>query len=129
MKISLKNQHLLPIMAVGVSVAMIFASISVSCHKVQKELSMGRVVRISELVLPEIAQVVPEEQVVGDLFNLNTATKEELMRLDGIGEVKAEAILEYRKQNGAFTTVEELLEVKGIGEKTYEKIKQYVLIE
>ena len=89
MKISLKNQHLLPIMALGVSVEMIFASIFVSCHKVQKELSMGRAVRISELVLPEIAQVVPEEQVVGDLFNLNTATKEELMRLDGIGEVKA----------------------------------------
>lgn len=60
--------------------------------------------------------------------NLNTATREELMTLSGIGEVKAEAILAYRLENGAFQSVEELLEVSGIGEKTLEKLRAQVCV-
>lgn len=52
---------------------------------------------------------------------LNSADKEQLMLLDGIGEVKAQAILDYRRQIGKFSSVEQLLEVKGIGPKTLEK--------
>jgi len=52
---------------------------------------------------------------------LNTATKEELISLTGIGEVKAEAILRYRMQIGKFSSVDQLLDVKGIGPKTLEK--------
>ncbi len=55
------------------------------------------------------------------LIRLNTATKQDLISLDGIGEVKAEAILAYRRQIGKFTSVEQLLDVKGIGPKTLEK--------
>ena len=54
--------------------------------------------------------------------NINTATKKELMMLPGIGESKAEAIIEYRKAN-KFKTIEDLKNVKGIGEKRFEKIK------
>ncbi len=60
--------------------------------------------------------------------NINTATKEQLMTLDGIGEVKAEAILEYRRENGNFRSLDELLEVKGIGEKTLEKIRNSIIV-
>src|SRR6478609_7244651 len=55
--------------------------------------------------------------------NLNTATKDELVALPGIGPAKAQAILDYRAQHGGFRTVDELKDVKGIGAKRYEKLK------
>ena len=61
--------------------------------------------------------------------NINTATLEELMELDGIGEVKAQAIIDYREEYGYFSTPEEIINVKGIGEKTYEKNKDKIVVE
>jgi competence protein ComEA len=68
----------------------------------------------------------------GDLsgvVNVNTATAEQLMLLPGIGEAKARAILERRKEQGGYKTVDELVEVKGIGAAALDKIRPFVAIQ
>ena len=61
--------------------------------------------------------------------NINTATFEELQTIKGIGKKKAEAILQYRKEHGAFRTKEDLLQVKGIGKKALEAIESQVTFQ
>jgi competence protein ComEA len=53
--------------------------------------------------------------------DINKANKAELMTLSGVGEVKANAILEYRKKHNCFGKVDEIKEVKGLGEKFLQK--------
>lgn len=77
------------------------------------------------LVMAWVAPVVAEDMAK---INLNTATKEELLTLDGIGESYADRIIAYRENNGPFQSSEEILQVKGIGEKTYQKIKGRIVV-
>ncbi len=60
--------------------------------------------------------------------NLNTADRELLMTLPGIGEAKAEAILQYRAENGKFTAIEEIMEISGIKEAVFSKIKDQITV-
>jgi competence protein ComEA len=60
--------------------------------------------------------------------NINTAGKEELMTLSGIGEAKAEAIISYREANGTFHSIEELMQISGIKEGIYQKISEDITI-
>jgi len=60
--------------------------------------------------------------------NINTADKETLVLLPGVGPVMAEAILAYRKDNGNFKSIDELTKVKGIGDKTLEKLKPFLQV-
>lgn len=62
------------------------------------------------------------------LVNINTASLEELCTLDGIGEVIAGRIIEYREENGPFTSADELINVKGIGEKKLEDIRDRICV-
>ncbi len=61
-------------------------------------------------------------------INLNTATKEELMTLKGIGEAKAADIIRYREEQGPFQTVEEVMNISGIKEAAFEKIKNDITV-
>ena len=68
-----------------------------------------------------------EETTFQTKVNINTATKEELMTLSGIGESKAEEIITYRKST-PFKTIEDLKNVSGIGDATYEQIKNHITV-
>lgn len=61
-------------------------------------------------------------------INLNTATKEQLMTLPGVGESKAVAILEYRQEHGGFQSVDEIKKIRGIKDGVYNKIKDSIVV-
>ena len=65
-------------------------------------------------------------EIIDDKVSINTSTLEELMTLNGIGESKAKAIIEYRNQNGEFKNIEDIMNVSGIGELAYSKIKDNI---
>ena len=60
--------------------------------------------------------------------NLNRASKEELMTLPGIGEAKAEAILQYRTEHGGFGSIDEIKQISGIKDGVFEKIKDKITV-
>lgn len=63
-----------------------------------------------------------------ETININTADKETLMAIKGIGEKRADAIIEYRKQNGPFKSVDELATVSGVGEAIVEKNRETLTV-
>jgi len=68
------------------------------------------------------------EAVTAFPININSASKEDLMKLPGIGEVLAQRILEYRASNGPFQSVTALMYVEGIGEQRVEELLDYATV-
>jgi competence protein ComEA len=62
-------------------------------------------------------------------ININTATAEELMQLNGVGSKYAAKIIAYREKYGPFKTPEDLMQVSGIGPKTFEKNQDIIIVE
>ena len=62
------------------------------------------------------------------VVNLNTASKEQLMMLPGIGETRADDILAYRRKHGSFTSVEQLKEISGIGDAIFSRLRDRIII-
>ncbi|TSA27285.1 hypothetical protein D4R71_02380 [bacterium] len=63
---------------------------------------------------------------VTEKININSASIEQLQNLSGIGEKKAQAIIDYRNEQGSFETIEEIMNVKGIGQGIFDKIKNSI---
>lgn len=89
------------------------------------------------IVVPKVGEEAEEipagatskEEAKEEKVNINTATVEELKTLKGVGEKKAEAIIEYRKKNGSFQTKEDLMKVRGIGKKLFESFQERIVTQ
>lgn len=84
---------------------------------------------------------IPEQETVSDkvtnpnpapsvstLININTASSDQLQELPGIGESKAQAIIDYRESYGPFSAIEQVMNVSGIGPATFERLKDLITI-
>ena len=74
-------------------------------------------------------QDIDRRAALNKIININTAGRQELMRLSGIGKALAERIIAYRDSRGGFRALEELKDVNGIGPAKFDKIKDRVKIE
>ena len=79
----------------------------------------------------EVLSVVENKEgtnITTGKVSINQATLEQLMTLSGIGEAKAKAIINYRNENGPFTSIEDLINVSGIGEAIFANIKENITL-
>ncbi|MCM1285306.1 MAG: helix-hairpin-helix domain-containing protein [Acetobacter sp.] len=68
------------------------------------------------------------ELTVSYPIDINTCTIDELMTIDGIGEAKADAIIQYREYLGKYTSVEQIKNIKGFGDAVYERVSPYLTV-
>ena len=73
-------------------------------------------------------QAAESKPTVSGVVNVNTASREELQLLPGIGEVRAVAIVARRKERGGFKKLDELLEVSGIGASMLERMRPHLTL-
>jgi len=94
-------------------------------------------INLASIVSDEQKVVVPAKVIVTDessleegtsFININTASKEKLMTLNGIGEGTAEKIIQYRQEIGYFNSIEDLKNVSGIGENKFNGLKDDITI-
>ena len=79
-----------------------------------------------QIYVPSLDEVT--ERTDDGKININTAEKEELMTLTGVGEAKAQSIIAYREEHGGFQSIEELMQIEGIKEGVFNKIKEDITI-
>ena len=103
-------------------------------------------INLSEKIKDEMLIVIPSIEEVNDYviennksvnitnkvddskISINTASLNELMKINGIGKAKAQAIIDYRNTFGLFKDIKDITKVSGIGTSTFEKIKEYIKV-
>lgn len=114
---------------------------ALDCLNMAQEVADGMKIQVPD---QETARRILEEQPAGTgqnqlsglgpgqsaqtLVNINTASKEQLMTLSGIGESRAEDIIQYREEYGGFQKIEDIMKVSGIKEAAFQKIKDSITV-
>ena len=92
-----------------------------------RALALALVTSIALIAGPSLA--AGDSATLTGTVNVNTATADQLQLLPGIGESRARAVIEMRKQRGGFKSVAELTDVKGIGEAALAKLRPFARVE
>jgi len=82
----------------------------------------------TQLYVPTVEEIANEKTKDDGKVNLNTATREELMTLPGVGESKADLIIQYREEHGKFRKIEDVMNISGIKEGLFTKIKENITV-
>lgn len=92
-------------------------------------------VNLASIVTDEQKVIIPAKVVISEdleeesaIVNINTASKEKLITLTGVGESTAEKIIKYREENGYFNTIEDLMNVPGIGKSKFDSLKDDITV-
>ena len=103
------------------------------------QINLAQAIRSNEKIyIPKIGEEIDkmpnsyeneERAKTSTLINVNQADQIELMTLPGIGEVRAEQIVQYREQHGPFLAIEDIMNVSGVGNKIYEGLQGFITIE
>lgn len=126
-----KRQSLIVIGFGLIILAGIILYFAFSIPKVNDETVLNKTVTISET--HSTGQKISNkngnsESSIDYPININTCTVDDLVTINGIGEKKASAIVEYRAVIGGYTSVEEIKNIKGIGDKVFDKISPYLCV-
>lgn len=97
-------------------------------EEVQLVLDSGEQINATDIIISPDGQTTSSESEQHKI-NINTADIEELCTLPGIGETRAESILAYRQEKGAFSTIEDIMQVSGIKENSFQKIKDRITVK
>ena len=97
-------------------------------EEIEQEACINQNDIINDACIEDSSNDTSSSVVISGKISLNTANLDELMMLPGIGEAKAEAIIKYREEVGAFQNIEELKEVSGIGDAIFDQIKESITI-
>lgn len=81
-------------------------------------------------VIPKAGKIYASISSYGpSMVNINTADKEQLITLPGIGPKTAQKIIDYRLKSGGFSHIDQLKQIKGIGGKKWERIRQFLTVD
>lgn len=127
---SSKRQSLIVIGVALILIGGILAYFSLSMPRIYVDEGTSETLYEQELISDDTITVNTATTQVSVSYpvNINTCTVAELSSIDGIGDTKASAIIEYRDYIGGYTSVEQIKNIKGIGDSVYEKISPYLCV-